>query len=153
MYSDLTYNEGINLAQGLMENKEFKQAYNVLNSLGEKSSAKWFYMMGIASSNIGYYEQAEVYLRKANVLNPDNKEYEEAIKKYYNNYDDYDRRARRYNRRRRSDLDGCCCCCCDGCCCCDDLCCCGDDFCDTCTKLWCLDSICECFGGDFIQCC
>ena len=26
------------------------------------------------------------------------------------------------------------------------------DVCDCCYKLWCLDCICECLGGDFIRC-
>ncbi|MEG1131587.1 MAG: hypothetical protein RSD77_04670 [Romboutsia sp.] len=148
MYSNPSYNENLNLADTFIENKEFKKAYDLLSSIADKSSSKWFYLMGIASINLGYYEQGEGYLKKASSLSPENKDYEDAILRYHNNYDNYDRRARNYNRRRRSDLDGCCCCCC-----CDDVCCCGDDCCETCTKLWCLDSICECFGGDFIECC
>lgn len=148
MYSNPIYKENFNLAKTFIENKEFKKAYDLLYSLSDKSNEKWFYLMGMASLNLGYYEQGEEYLKKASSLNPENKEYEEALLRYNRHYDDYDRRARRYNRRRRSDLDGCCCCCCDDCCCC-----CGDDFCEVCTQLWCLDSICECFGGDFISCC
>ncbi|TAN65455.1 hypothetical protein WS9_012350 [Paraclostridium sordellii 8483] len=147
MYSNPVYNENMNLAKSLIERKDFKKAYDLLESVADKSSAKWFYLMGITSLNIGYYEQGEEYLKKAVSLSPDNNEYKDAFIRY-NNYNDYDRRARSYNRRRRNDLDGCCCCCCDDCCCC-----CGDDFCEVCTKLWCLDSICECFGGDFIECC
>ncbi|CEQ28866.1 tetratricopeptide repeat protein [Paraclostridium sordellii] len=148
MYSNHVYNENMNLAKSFIERKDFKKAYDLLESVADKSSAKWFYLMGITSLNIGYYEQGEEYLKKAVSLSPDNKEYKDAFIRYNNNYNDYDRRARSYNRRRRNDLDGCCCCCCDDCCCC-----CGDDFCEVCTKLWCLDSICECFGGDFIECC
>ena len=148
MYSNPTYNENFNLAKNFIDNKEFNKAYDLLSSISDKSSAKWFYLMGIASLNLGYYEQGEEYLKKAVSLSPENKEYEDALIRYNRYYDDYDRRARRYNRRRHSDLGGCCCCCCDDCCCC-----CGDDFCEVCTQLWCLGTVCECFGGDFITCC
>lgn len=148
MYSNPTYNEKFNLAKNFIDNKEFNKAYDLLSSISDKSSAKWFYLMGIASLNLGYYEQGEEYLKKAVSLSPENKEYEDALISYNRYYDDYDRRARQYNRRRHSDLGGCCCCCCDDCCCC-----CGDDFCEVCTQLWCLDTVCECFGGDFITCC
>lgn len=147
MYSNPTYNEKFNLAKNFIDNKEFNKAYDLLSSISDRSSAKWFYLMGIASLNLGYYEQGEEYLKKAVSLSPENKEYEDALIRYNRYYDDYDRRARQYNRRRHSDLGGCCCCCCDDCCCC------GDDFCEVCTQLWCLDTVCECFGGDFITCC
>ena len=142
MYSNPTYNEKFNLAKNFIDNKEFNKAYDLLSSISDKSSAKWFYLMGIASLNLGYYEQGEEYLKKAVSLSPENKEYEDALIRYNRYYDDYDRRARQYNRRRHSELGGCCCCCC-----------CGDDFCEVCTQLWCLDTVCECFGGDFITCC
>lgn len=147
MYSNPTYNEKFNLAKNFIDNKEFNKAYDLLSSISDRSSAKWFYLMGIASLNLGYYDQGEEYLKKAVSLSPENKEYEDALIRYNRYYDDYDRRARQYNRRRHSDLGGCCCCCCDDCCCC------GDDFCEVCTQLWCLDTVCECFGGDFITCC
>lgn len=147
MYSNPTYNEKFNLAKNFIDNKEFNKAYDLLSSISDRSSAKWFYLMGIASLNLGYYEQGEEYLKKAVSLSPENKEYEDALIRYNRYYDDYDRRARQYNRRRHSDLGGCCCCCCDDCCCC------GGDFCEVCTQLWCLDTVCECFGGDFITCC
>lgn len=147
MYSNPTYNEKFNLAKNFIDNKEFNKAYDLLSSISDKSSAKWFYLMGIASLNLGYYDQGEEYLKKAVSLSPENKEYEDALIRYNRYYDDYDRRARQYNRRRHSDLGDCCCCCCDDCCCC------GDDFCEVCTQLWCLDTVCECFGGDFITCC
>lgn len=148
MYNNPTYNEKFNLAKEFISNKEFQKGYDILISIVDKSSASWNYLIGTASLNLGYYEQGESYLKKAISIEPKNKVYEDAITRYNNNYDNYNRRAHNYNRRRHNGLDGCCCCCC-----CDDCCCCGDDFCEVCTKLWCLDSICECFGGDFIECC
>lgn len=148
MYSNPTYNDKFNLAKHFIDNKEFRRAYDLLESMVDKSSAQWFYLMGVASLNLGYYEQGEDYLKRARFMDPNNKEYGEFLNKFNNNYNSYNQRAYNYNRRRRSDLGGCCCCCCDDCCCC-----CGDDFCETCMQLWCLDSMCECCGGDFISCC
>ena len=65
MYSNPTYNEKFNLAKNFIDNKEFNKAYDLLSSISDKSSAKWFYLMGIASLNLGYYEQGEEYLKKA----------------------------------------------------------------------------------------
>lgn len=149
MYSTMTYNEKFDLAQNFIKNEEFQKAYDLLTDIVDKSNANWNYFMGLTSLKLGYYEQGENHLKKAVELDPNNKIYEDAIIKYNNNYNSYNDRAYNYNRRRQSNSSGCCCCCCDCC----DCCCCGDDFCEVCTKLWCLDTICECFGGDFITCC
>ena len=148
MYNNPTYNEKFNLAKEFISNKEFQKGYDILISIVDKSSASWNYLIGIASLNLGYYEQGESYLKKAISIEPENKVYEDAITRYNNNYDNYNRRAHNYNRRRHNDLGGCCCCCCDDCCCCL-----GDDCCEDCMKLWCLDTCCECFGGDIVGCC
>ena len=47
-----------------------------------------------------------------------------------NYYNDYERRSQNYGGTNR-----------------------GTDPCDCCMELWCLDSVCECCGGDLIQCC
>ena len=133
-------------ARRLIENKEFKSAYDFLQTISNKCS-EWYYLSGISAIKIGYYEQGEDYIKRAKFMDPDNEEYKEAVSKFSRYRDDYNNRAYNYNRRRRSGLDGCCCCCCDDCCCCL-----GDDCCEDCMKLWCLDSCCECFGGDLVSC-
>lgn len=145
MYSN-TYNDAFFKARRLIENKEFKSAYDFLQTISNKCS-EWYYLSGISAMNIGYYEQGEDYIKRAKFMYPDNEEYKEAVSKFSRYRDDYNNRAYNYNRRRRSGLDGCCCCCCDDCCCCL-----GDDCCEDCMKLWCLDSCCECFGGDLVSC-
>ncbi|MEG1312056.1 MAG: hypothetical protein RR942_15980 [Romboutsia sp.] len=145
MYSNTySYEKFINI-RTLIDNKEFEKAYFILKEIGEKCS-QWYYLNGISAMNIGYYEEGEDSIKKAANMEPQNKEYKNALDNYIFYRDDYRDRSRSYNRRRRSDLDGCCCCC-DDCCCC-----CGDDCCGDCGKLWCLDSCCECFGGDIVSC-
>lgn len=145
MYSN-TYNDNFMKARLLIEKNEFKSAYDLLKGITDKC-AQWYYLTGISAMNIGYYEEGEKCIKEAEVLEPENERFKEALDSFSRYRDDYRDRAYRYNRRRRNGLDGCCCCCCDDCCCC-----CGDDCCEDCTKLWCLDSCCECFGGDLVDC-
>lgn len=145
MYSNTYNNESFINVRKFIANNEFEKAYNFLRSIGDKCST-WYYLNGISSMNIGYYEEGEESIKEANTMEPQNMEYKKALESYNFYRDDYRDRSNRYNRRRRSDLGGCCCCCCDDCCC-------GDDCCENCAKLWCLDSCCECFGGDLVSCC
>ncbi len=48
---------------------------------------------------------------------------------YQNNYNNYQQRQNQYRGES------------------------GNDPCNCCMELWCLDSICECMGGDLIRCC
>ncbi|MBU5307806.1 hypothetical protein NSA24_03645 [Clostridioides mangenotii] len=132
-------NSGFMEARRMIDNREFRNAYNFLKSISDKC-AEWYYLSGISAMNIGYYEEGEDYIKRAKFMEPENKEYSSALDNYTQYRNNYNDRADYYNRRRQSDLGGCCCCC-------------GDDCCDTCCKLWCLDSCCECMGGDFISCC
>lgn len=145
MYSNTYNNENFINIRKFIEVDEFQKAYDFLKSIGEKCST-WYYLNGISAMNIGFYEEGEDSIKKANAMEPENVEYQKALSQYNFYRDDYRDRSHRYNKRRRSDLGGCCCCC-------DDCCCCiGDDCCGDCTKLWCLDSCCECCGGDIVSC-
>lgn len=128
--------------------KQFEKAYQLLKTIGNKC-AEWHYLNGISAMSMGYYEEGEASIKKATIMDSENIEYSKALDNYSFYRDDYNRRAYKYNRRRRSDLGGCCCCCCDDCCC---DCCCVDDCAGDCMKLWCLDSCCECAGGDLVDC-
>ena len=137
MYNNV-YNDTFLNARKLINNKEFKAAYEFLQTISDKCS-EWYYLSGISAMNIGYYEQGEDYINRAKLMEPENEEYKDAVSKFSRYRDNYNYRAYNYNRRRHNDLDGCCCCCCDDCC-------------EDCMKLWCLDSCCECFGGDLVSC-
>ena len=126
-------------ARRLIENKEFKKAYNFLQSINEKCS-EWYYLTGLSAMNIGYYEEGEDYLKRAKFMEPNNKEYNYAYNRYNDYRNDYDRRSYNYNRNRRYDSPGCCCCCC------------GDDCCSDLCTLYICDSCCECCGGDLCTC-
>ena len=146
MDSNVYYNDNFINVRELIGRQEFEKAYKVLKAI-ENKCAEWYYLNGISSMNIGYYEEGEESIKQATTIEPQNVQYNEALNSYNFYRDDYRDRSHRYNRRRHNDLGGCCCCCCDDCCCC-----CGDDCCEGCMKLWCLDSCCECCGGDIVSC-
>ena len=139
MYSNAYENDCFMKARRLIENKEFKKAYNFLQSINEKCS-EWYYLTGLSAMNIGYYEEGEDYLKRAKFMEPNNKEYAYAYNRYNDYRNDYDRRSYNYNRNRRYDSPGCCCCCC------------GDDCCSDLCTLYICDSCCECCGGDLCTC-
>ena len=64
MYSNAYGNDCFMKARRLIENKEFKKAYNFLQSINEKCS-EWYYLTGLSAMNIGYYEEGEDYLKRA----------------------------------------------------------------------------------------
>ncbi|MFI3210426.1 MAG: hypothetical protein R3Y64_05180 [Peptostreptococcaceae bacterium] len=138
-----------NLINQNIKDEKFEVAYNLLKEISDKCG-EWYYLNSISSINLGYYNEAFLNIKEAINIDPKNLEYKKVLDSYSFFRDDYERQTRRY-RKRHSSCG--CCCCCDDLCCCDNLCCCvGDDCCENITKLWVLDSICECFGGDFIDC-
>ena len=139
MYNNV-YDEEIFLtARKFIANKEFKRAYEFLQSISDKCG-EWYYLRGLSAMNIGYYEEGEDSLKRAKFMEPNNKEYINAYNQYNNYRGDYNQRSYNYNRNRRYDSNGCCCCCC------------GDDCCSDLCTLYCCDSCCECFGGDLCTC-
>lgn len=139
MYSNVYENDYFIKVRRMIDNKEFKKAYNFLQNINDKCS-EWYYLTGLSAMNIGYYEEGEDYLKRAKFMDPNNKEYVYAYNKYNNYRNDYDRRSYNYNRNRRYDSPGCCCCCC------------GDDCCSDLCTLFICDSCCECCGGDLCTC-
>ncbi len=142
MHSNI-YNNNFILIKELIDKYEFDTAYEKLKEISNKCE-QWYYLNSVASMNLGYYEESENSIKQATQINPENSEYKKVLESFNFYRDGYRDESYRYNRRRRRGMNGCCC---DCCCCCDD--CCNISICD----LWCLDSICECFGGDLIECC
>ena len=141
------YDNKMILIKNLVDKCEFDRAYENLKNVSDKC-AEWYYLNSIASMNLGFYEESENSILQANSMSPENMEYKKALESYNLYRNGYREESRSYNRRKRRGMGDCCCC--DDCCCC----CCGDDCCNiSICDLWCLDSVCECFGGDLIECC
>ena len=58
MYSNVYENDYFIKARRLIENKEFKKAYNLLHSISDESS-EWYYLTGVCAMNMGYYDEGE----------------------------------------------------------------------------------------------
>ncbi len=129
-------NTGYTAEQILAQVKQFLSAGRyveaelLLRTINVKS-AEWYYLMGNVQWFKGWQLDAKKYYEQAYRMEPNNVEYKAACDRInantYRSSGGY--RDPRYSRGR------------------------GDDLCDCCCKLWCLDSICECMGGDLIPCC
>lgn len=98
-------------------------------NLNQNRGAEWNYLMGMVHAQKGWYDSAYSHISKACSLDPSNMEYKEAFNRLNQMNNNY--RQNYYNNRGMG----------------------GDGMCDMCLKLWCLDSMCECMGGDCISCC
>ena len=141
-----TYNAGSNSAYGNYGYNNFNQSandytyvINLINSgrlddaeiLLEKimpnmRDAQWYYLKGRINLGRGWLDQAYSYFSTAHTMDPTNAEYRNAYENMQTQRNGGFRQA-----KRTSDLD------------CGKLCC----------SLLCLDSCCECMGGDLIPCC
>ncbi|GKU25625.1 J domain-containing protein [Clostridium folliculivorans] len=89
--------------------------------------AEWNYLYGIVMLQKGHMDSAYNYLQQACNLDPTNGEYRDTLNRISSRNNAY---RQSYYRTTRN-----------------------NDTLDCCLQLWCLDSICECFGGDLIGCC
>ncbi len=122
--------------QELIDHQDFTHAETYLNTFQEKN-AQWHYLYSLIALDKSWFDSALTHLDKAIALSPDEVLYQNAKTTLLYRHNGYDNDYYRRPRRRGSD----CCCCCGDCCCQFDCC-----------DLICLDSCCECMGGDLISC-
>ncbi|NLO40329.1 MAG: molecular chaperone DnaJ, partial [Ruminiclostridium sp.] len=108
----------------------FYQAQQMLDSIQNKG-AQWNYLQGLLFLRRGWYDRANVLLRKAVDMEPNNMEYRDTLSRVNNQYKGYQHNPQFYRGGYRRD----------------------PDMCQICSTLWCADSLCECCGGDIIGCC
>ncbi|WP_160672893.1 DnaJ domain-containing protein [Clostridium sp. C8-1-8] len=89
--------------------------------------AEWNYLYGIVMLQKGHMDSAYSFLQQACSLDPNNGEYRDTLNRVSSRNNNY--RQSYYRTSRNNDAFECC------------------------MQLWCLDSLCECFGGDLIGCC
>ena len=103
-------------------------AESKLNSISNRT-AEWHYLYGAVLLNKGWYDSALEHMNTAVNMDPNNFEYKQglnSLKQRSNNF------SNPYYRTTNSN---------------------NSDMCNCCINLWCLDSLCECAGGDLISCC
>lgn len=103
-------------------------AEQMLDSTDDRS-AQWFYLKGLVCLRKGWYDQARSYVQTACSMDPGNLEYRDTLNRMMNTNSAY--RGSVYRRGYGHD----------------------NDLCQICGTLWCMDSCCECMGGDLIECC
>lgn len=110
-----------------LQSGNLRAAEEKLNRISARD-AEWNYLMGVLHLKKGWYDNAYNYIVNACNLDPNNFEYRQTLNSLQSRNTGY--RQTYYNTSRRD-----------------------SDLCDTCATLWCLDSCCECMGGDLINCC
>jgi curved DNA-binding protein CbpA len=111
-----------------IQSRNYAFAENKLNSISNRN-AEWHYLYGAVLLNKGWYDSALENMNTAVNMDPNNFEYKQglnSLKQRSNNF------SNPYYRTTNSN---------------------NADMCNCCINLWCLDSLCECAGGDLISCC
>ena len=112
--------------RGLIQNRNISLAERKLNEIRDRN-AEWYYLYGRIMLAKGWFESAYNNIQRACKMDPNNFEYRQ-------NLNNLRMRARSYTNTYRTTGGN------------------ANAF-DCCINLWCLDSICECMGGDLIGCC
>lgn len=110
-----------------IQRRNFAYAESQLNNI-RNHNAEWNYLMGVINLNKGWYDAAYNYISTACRLDPYNQEYANTMRMMGNRNNNF---RQPFYRSSGNDVD----------------------FFNMCMNIWCLDSICECFGGDLISCC
>lgn len=113
-------------ARACLQRRDTAGAEAILNRTSDRS-AEWYYLMGIVYNNKGWHDQALQHIRTAANMNPNNFEYRQTLQQMQF-------RTTSYGSPYRTTQN-------------------SANACDCCVNLWCLDSLCECMGGDLIGCC
>ncbi|MCR1950342.1 MULTISPECIES: J domain-containing protein [unclassified Clostridium] len=113
----------------LIQNGNFAEAENRLNSMSNNRNAEWNFLYGILLTNKGWFDAGLKHIQTAVNMDPNNFEYRQTLNSLHQRTQSY---SNNYYRTTGSN---------------------NANACDCCINLWCLDSICECMGGDLIGCC
>ncbi len=114
-------------ARQLLEAGRYLEAELLLRSVNLRT-AEWYFLMGNVQWNKGWQLEAKKYYAEAVRLSPQNEEYKAAYERaagssYSSGYKD----------PRYTNVD-------------------VEKVCDCCMKIWCLDTCCECMGGNLCRC-
>jgi len=103
-------------------------AESKLNSINNRT-AEWHYLYGAVLLNKGWFDSALEHMNTAVSMDPNNFEYKQGLNSLRQRGNNYSNPYYRTTNTNNADM------------------------CNCCVNLWCLDSLCECAGGDLIGCC
>lgn len=118
----------LNEVRRLIQGRQFVAAEDKLNNISNKN-AEWNFLYGVVLSNKGWYDGALKHIQTAVSMDPNNFEYKQTLNSLNQRSQSYGGNYYRQTGRR------------------------GNDNLDCCINLVCLDTLCECAGGDLIGCC
>ena len=110
----------------LIQMRNTALAESKLNSISNRD-AEWYFLNGLIMLNKGWFDSALQNIERACTMDPNNFEYRQTLNQLR-------MRTRSYGQPYRTSQS-------------------NMNTCDCCMNLWCLDTLCECFGGDLIGCC
>ena len=112
----------------LIQSGNYAVAESKLNSINNRS-AEWHYLYGAIMLNKGWFDSALDHMTTAVNMDPNNFEYRQCLNSLRQRGGNYSNPYYRTTNTNNADM------------------------CNCCINLWCLDSLCECAGGDLISCC
>ena len=113
-------------ARNYINNRRFHEALNVLSNIGNRT-AMWYYYSAIANMGIGNNLVAVDHAKQAAAMEPNNMEYVNFANQMQFRGQQYQNMGYGYGRQSYGTGNLCC-------------------------DLWCLDTMCECMGGDLCAC-
>jgi len=113
-------------ARNFINNRRFHEALNVLSNIGNRN-AMWYYYSAIANMGIGNNLVAVDHAKQAAAMEPNNMEYVNFANQLQFRGQHYQTMGGGYGRQSYGTGNLCC-------------------------DLWCLDTMCECMGGDLCSC-
>lgn len=113
-------------ARNFINNRRFHEALNVLSNIGNRN-AMWYYYSAIANMGIGNNLVAVEHAKQAAAIEPTNMEYVNFANQMQFRGQQYQNTGYGYGRQSFGTGNLCC-------------------------DLWCLDTMCECMGGDLCGC-
>ena len=113
-------------ARNYINARRFREALNVLDGIGNRS-AMWYYYSAIANMGIGNNLVAVQHAKQAAVMEPNNPEYVNFANQMQFRGQHYQSMGSGYGRQSYGTGNLCC-------------------------DLWCMDTMCECMGGDLCSC-
>lgn len=129
-YSNNNYSNNFNDFQEIrrmIQSRNFSSAEQRLNSISNRN-AEWHFLYGVVMFNKNWYDAAFEHINTAVRMDPNNFEYRQTLNSLNQRSRNF---SNPYYRNTRMN---------------------NNDACDCCINLWCLDSLCECMGGDLISC-
>jgi curved DNA-binding protein CbpA len=112
----------------LIQSGNYAVAESRLNSVNSRT-AEWHYLYGAVMLNKGWFDSALDHMTTAVNMDPNNFEYRQGLNSLRQRGNRYSNPYYRTTTTSNADL------------------------CNCCVNLWCLDTLCECTGGDLIGCC